>query len=102
MTDKEIEKLAREYAEGQTPSPIQQSRLAEDTAHVIRFILRTHCIVSKDAPLAERLTDAEKKKIIGFYNGETFGELDFIELISTRRILTNLFGSELFKDDDNE
>ncbi len=53
-------------------------------------------------PLADRLTEKEKEKIRAFYNGETFGELDFIELASTRRILKNLFGSELFEEDKNE
>lgn len=100
MTDKDIEKLARGYTIESIGRP--DTAWIKEYVDFLNFILRTHCIVSKDAPLAERLTDAEKKKIIGFYNGETFGELDFIELISTRRILTNLFGSELFKDDDNE
>lgn len=53
-------------------------------------------------PLAERLTDDEKAKIRALYNGETFGELDFIELVSTRRIFKNLFGPELFEEDKNE
>lgn len=51
-------------------------------------------------PLSERLTEDEKAKIRALYNGETFGELDFIELISTRRIFKNLFGSELFEGED--
>lgn len=49
-------------------------------------------------PLSERLTDDEKEKIRALYNGETFGELDFIELVSTRRIFKNLFGPELFEE----
>lgn len=53
-------------------------------------------------PLAERLTDDEKAKIRALYNGETFGELDFIEFVSTRRIFKNLFGPELFEEDKNE
>lgn len=53
-------------------------------------------------PLAERLTDDERAKIRALYNGETFGELDFIELVSTRRIFKNLFGPELFEEDKNE
>lgn len=51
-------------------------------------------------PLSEKLSDAEIQKIRAFYKGETFGELDFIELASTRRIFENLFGKELFKDLD--
>lgn len=51
-------------------------------------------------PLAERLTDDEKAKIRALYNGETFGELDFIELVSTRRIFKVLFGPELFEGED--
>ena len=50
-------------------------------------------------PLADRLTDQEKEKIKAFYNGDTFGELDFIEIVSTRRILRNLFGKDLFNDE---
>lgn len=38
-------------------------------------------------PLAERLREEEKKKVKAFYNGDTFGELDFIEVVSCRRIL---------------
>ncbi len=51
-------------------------------------------------PLSEKLSEAEIQKIRAFYKGETFGELDFIELASTRRIFENLFGKELFKDLD--
>ena len=49
-------------------------------------------------PLADRLTDEEKERIKAFYNGDTFGELDFIEIVSTRRIFKNLFGKDLFKE----
>lgn len=54
----------------------------------------------RSQPLSERLNDDDIKKIRAFHNGETIGELDFIELISARRILENLFGKELFKDVD--
>lgn len=47
-------------------------------------------------PLADRLTDSEREKIRAFYNGDTFGELDFIELISCRRVLESIFGKEIF------
>lgn len=50
--------------------------------------------------MCERLTEEGKVEIRGFYNGETFGELDFIELVSCRRILASLFGSEFFKKGD--
>ena len=53
-------------------------------------------------PLCERLTEEEKVKIRGFYNGETFGELDFLELISCRRILASLLGSDFFKEGGND
>ena len=53
-------------------------------------------------PLSERLTEEEKEKIRGFYDGETFGELDFIELISCRRILVSLLGSDFFKEGGND
>lgn len=49
-------------------------------------------------PLAERLRPEEIKKIRGLYNGETFGELDFLEIISCRRIFENLFGKEMFRE----
>ncbi len=52
-------------------------------------------------PLSEKLSEAEIQKIRAFYKGETFGELDFIELASTRRIFENLFGKVLFKDLDS-
>lgn len=52
----------------------------------------------KSLPLAERLTDKEIEKVKAFYAGETFGELDFIELISCRRILKSIFGKELFEE----
>lgn len=54
-------------------------------------------------PLSERLTEAEKEKIRAFYNGDTFGELDFIEIASTRRVLKSIFGKTLFtKTECNE
>lgn len=49
-------------------------------------------------PLCDRLTSEEREKIKGFYDGETFGELDFIELISCRRILENIFGTAMFEE----
>lgn len=48
--------------------------------------------------LADRLTDEEKEKVRGFYNGETFCELDFMELVSTRRVFESLFGKDLFNE----
>ncbi len=92
MTDEAIEKLAREYAEEQTPSPILQSVLAEDTAHVIRFILRTHCIVSKSEVMeaykytttpTNEFTPSRMRKMV-------------------RSTLEALFGSDLFKDNGDE
>ncbi len=53
-------------------------------------------------PLADRLTDKEREKVKAFYNGNTFGELDFIELISCRRVLESIFGSDLFGKEGEE
>lgn len=47
-------------------------------------------------PLDDRLTAEEAEKIRKIYNGDGFGELDFIELVSTRRIFHRIFGTEFF------
>ena len=49
-----------------------------------------------EQPLSERLTESELTKIKAYYDGDTFGELDFLEIVSTRRVLKSIFGNDLF------
>lgn len=57
---------------------------------------------AKKQPLAERLTEEERKKVNAFYNGDTFGVLDFLEIISCRRVFESLFGKEFFNEAKQE
>lgn len=99
-----IEQKAQAYAEdkatalGLPPNNKFQPMYLNEVKKAIEaaYLAGTKDILS--LPLCERLTEEEKEKIRGFYNGETFGELDFIELISCRRILTALLGPDFFKE----
>lgn len=87
MTDELINALAREYAEevakevADLPNCLKNESIdliAEDMERKLQWLSR-------------RFYLADKEKAKAFYRGETFGELDFIELVSSRRILTSLF-----------
>ena len=49
-------------------------------------------------PLADRLTTVEKERVRAYYNGETFGKVSLIELLSYRRVLDGIFGEDFFKE----
>lgn len=86
MNDEQIQALAREYAEECAeevgvmfnPQNWACSKCEIEAKAVIIWLLR-------------RFYLADKEKAKAFYRGETFGELDFIELTSSRRILSSLF-----------
>lgn len=96
MTDKEIEKLAREYAEANPPQGIKDEVLrknciqlnTEAYKRVINLILRTHCIVSKEKAIEE-------------YEGwrQFLGTKDETAAQAAMWQLKELFGEELFNDD---
>lgn len=86
ITDEQITALAREYAE-ECIDPYGFSKdayeeIVEEKAENVAYVLRW---------LSTRFYLADKEKAKAFYRGETFGELDFIELVSSRRILSSLF-----------
>lgn len=86
MEQDQITALAREYAE-ECIDPYGFSKdtyeeMVEEKAENVAYVLRW---------LSTRFYLADKEKAKAFYRGETFGELDFIELVSSRRILSSLF-----------
>lgn len=88
MTDQELQQIARKIAVKNYKHFGDEKSIdlmAHEYEDVIKQLAKNHCIASKD-------------KAIAFYNGDTFGELDFIELVSSRRILKSLFGAELFEN----
>ena len=121
MTQDEITALSHEYGEYAADSlgydmysdPDFKKKMvakgnARDAQLVLEWLSQRYCLVEKSMikdmyeaakkqPLAERLTEEEKEKVKAFYNGDTFGELAFIEIISCRKVFENLFGKELFE-----
>ena len=88
MKSEQITAIAREYAEEEIATELPNitdyakertiSAVAERTENVIRFLLQRYYL-------------ADKEKAKAFYNGDTFGELDFLEVVSCRRVLESLF-----------
>ena len=86
MKESEITSLAREYAE----EIIENKRLTDKDANMLFEAILSN--IEKFLPwLSHRFYLADKEKAKAFYNGDTFGELDFLEIISCRRVLKSLF-----------
>lgn len=93
MTDDQITALAREFAEacqrdGRAilPPSLQKEDFIASCFERDRIVAREVIYF-----LLRRFYLADKEKAKAFYLGETLGVLDFIELVSSRRILSSLF-----------
>lgn len=88
---KTIEKAAREFADRE----YEVGEVDWDALY------KGYCWGAKGTlsqPLADRLTTVEKERVRAYYNGETFGKVSLIELLSYRRVLDGIFGEDFFKD----
>lgn len=97
MTDQELQQLAREYAESYLPEQDSASdmarygRMKESSMHFLRWLTKTHCIVSREKVISEikaaqnELNEPSKpmhKFTLGYVCG----------------ILHNIFGESIFEE----
>lgn len=108
ITDQQITAIAREYAEDATKAMAGDPNLsasdlngikrdvAEYAEEVIRFILRTHCIVSK-----EKVNEAYQKALNQIAGGRGY-DIPRIESYGTgkQKVLESLFDAETFKNSE--
>ncbi len=94
MYKEKLDKAAKDHVDKVAPL------MAYTAGLVFRaFIAGARWLLSQ--PLFDRLTDEESEKIRRIYNGDFFGDCDFIEMASTRSIFQDLFGSECFYDENS-
>ena len=102
LQGKEIEKLARKYADESGNVRVVVESRYDIMREALQWLLRDHCIVSKDFVKKQRLViEFDKKQMLEKPTGERMALAGVYQ--AKLELIEKLFGTDLFKNDtDNE